>query len=227
MPARKFAARSRTEFFDHLSPQKANDDPNVPDRAADIRCRRRYCDDRESLRSGRALDADRVHARRHRDDPARVVVAKPRPRSRVAPVLAADRRLCSRGRPAAGRSCIAGHRARRAETFTPGEFVTRQFRNHAGARAYKLYVPRSDAGERMPLIVMLHGCTQSPDDFAAGTQMNALAEQHRFVVAYPEQAANANGSKCWNWLQLKWCGSFSPNRRRALPDDACDGGVGP
>ena len=113
------------------------------------------------------------------------------------------------------------------ETFTPGEFVTRQFRNHAGARAYKLYVPRSDAGERMPLIVMLHGCTQSPHDFAAGTQMNALAEEHRFVVAYPEQAANANGSKCWNWLQLKWCGSFSPNRRRALPDDACDGGVGP
>jgi poly(hydroxyalkanoate) depolymerase family esterase len=89
------------------------------------------------------------------------------------------------------------------ETATPGEFVTRQFRNHAGVRAYKLYVPRSDPGERMPLIVMLHGCTQSPDDFAAGTQMNALAEQHRFIVAYPEQAANANGSKCWNWFRAE------------------------
>jgi len=86
---------------------------------------------------------------------------------------------------------------------TPGEFVTRRFRNGAGARAYKLYVPRSDAGERMPLIVMLHGCTQSPDDFAAGTQMNALAEEHRFIVAYPEQAANANGSKCWNWFKAE------------------------
>ena len=85
-----------------------------------------------------------------------------------------------------------------------GEFLSRSFSNDAGTRAYKLYVPSnyaSTAMTRVPLVVMLHGCTQSPDDFAAGTRMNALAERHGFLVAYPAQAANANGSRCWNWFR--------------------------
>ncbi len=90
-----------------------------------------------------------------------------------------------------------------SEPAAPGEFVTRQFRNAAGARAYKVYTPASQSGKPMPLMVMLHGCTQSPDDFAAGTQMNRLAEEHGFIVVYPEQAANANGSKCWNWFKAQ------------------------
>jgi poly(hydroxyalkanoate) depolymerase family esterase len=85
----------------------------------------------------------------------------------------------------------------------PGEFVTRSYSNESGTRAYKLYVPETYTAEPLPLIVMLHGCTQSPDDFAAGTRMNQLADKHGLLVAYPAQSANANGSRCWNWFNPK------------------------
>jgi len=91
-----------------------------------------------------------------------------------------------------------------ADQVGTGQFLSRSFTNHAGTRAYKLYVPSSYSahqGDPVPVVVMLHGCTQSPDDFAAGTRMNALAEQRGFLVVYPAQAANANGSKCWNWFR--------------------------
>lgn len=107
------------------------------------------------------------------------------------------------GLPASGRLKQA-ERSRRHEPSAPlsGTFVERAFVHRAGKRVYKLYVPeqhRVDA--QMPLLLMLHGCTQSPDDFAAGTRMNVLAEQHGFLVAYPAQPAKANGSKCWNWFR--------------------------
>lgn len=81
------------------------------------------------------------------------------------------------------------------------QFLAGVFTNEAGSRPYKLYVPSgAKAGQRMPLVVMLHGCTQSPDDFAVGTRMNEAAEAGAFLVAYPGQVASANANGCWNWF---------------------------
>lgn len=73
---------------------------------------------------------------------------------------------------------------------------------HEGAeRRYRLFVPSGLHGPRhLPLVVMLHGCTQNPEDFATGTEMNAAAEREGVIVAYPEQPVTANPRTCWNWF---------------------------
>jgi poly(hydroxyalkanoate) depolymerase family esterase len=82
-----------------------------------------------------------------------------------------------------------------------GQFLSATYTAQAGTRPYKLYVPSGYCGQALPLLVMLHGCTQSPDDFAAGTRMNQIAEEHGCLVVYPAQVSGANASACWNWFE--------------------------
>jgi poly(hydroxyalkanoate) depolymerase family esterase len=80
-------------------------------------------------------------------------------------------------------------------------FIESTYSSPAGRRAYKLFIPSRYRERPLPLVVMLHGCTQSPDDFAAGTRMNLIAEEHNCFVAYPAQPSQANQAKCWNWFR--------------------------
>jgi poly(hydroxyalkanoate) depolymerase family esterase len=67
---------------------------------------------------------------------------------------------------------------------------------------YRLYLPSGSASrDSLPLMVMLHGCTQDPLSFAEGTRMNTLAEVGRFAVLYPAQSKRSNPMRCWNWFE--------------------------
>ena len=79
-------------------------------------------------------------------------------------------------------------------------FVESSFTGEAGTRSFKLFEPAGFEGRALPLVVMLHGCTQDPDDFAAGTRMNELAQEEGLLVLYPAQAPRSNAHKCWNWF---------------------------
>lgn len=88
-------------------------------------------------------------------------------------------------------------------TARGARFDRGSYADAAGSRTYRLYIPSRAAGSSvgpMPLVVMLHGCSQTPEDFAAGTRMNALAESEGFIVAYPGQSQQANAARCWNWF---------------------------
>ncbi|MES2494099.1 MAG: PHB depolymerase family esterase [Pseudomonadota bacterium] len=81
----------------------------------------------------------------------------------------------------------------------PGSFTAGQYEGPHGALSYRLYMPQGSDRRRLPLVVMLHGCTQTAVDFARGTDMNALADEFGFIVLYPEQSQSANPHRCWNW----------------------------
>lgn len=81
-----------------------------------------------------------------------------------------------------------------------GEFLSCRYHGEAGTLRYKLFIPSQHDGTPLPLVLMLHGGGQDADDFALGTGMNRLAEEHGLLVAYPEQPASANWGRCWNWF---------------------------
>lgn len=75
------------------------------------------------------------------------------------------------------------------------------FTDRGRTLTYKLLVPPQQVrGGPRPLVVMLHGCTQDAQDFAAGTQMNVQAAALGAIVLYPEQSSRDNPKKCWNWF---------------------------
>ena len=81
----------------------------------------------------------------------------------------------------------------------PGSVTNGEFSCAHGTLGYRLYTPTGSARRRLPLIVMLHGCSQTADDLARGTRMNRLADEQGFLVLYPQQSAAANVARCWNW----------------------------
>jgi poly(hydroxyalkanoate) depolymerase family esterase len=82
-----------------------------------------------------------------------------------------------------------------------GTFTQYIYSGPAGSRPYYVYTPAGyRIGTAVPLVVMLHGCAQTPGDFASGTQMNALADQQQFIVVYPQQTSFYNAFACWNWF---------------------------
>jgi len=95
-----------------------------------------------------------------------------------------------------------------ASRFLEGRFKDPQGTAHFGLLrrhielGYRLYLPSgSSPRDSLPLLVMLHGCTQDPLSFAAGARMNALAEESRCAVLYPEQSRRSNPQRCWNWFE--------------------------
>ena len=110
-----------------------------------------------------------------------------------------------------------------AQAAPVGAFTRIALRHGGVLRHYKLFVPAAaSAGTPLPLVVMLHGCTQNPDDFAAGTGMNTLGAQQGVLVLYPEQTQAGNANQCWNWFrpedQLR--GSGEPALLAAMVHDA-------
>ena len=104
-------------------------------------------------------------------------------------------------RDATGPTAPKGQSAPLTKSVSPGAFISGTHTEAADKREYKLYIPPDAEGKLLPLVVMLHGCTQNPDDFAAGTGMNEAALRRGFYVLYPAQTQHANSSRCWNWFK--------------------------
>ena len=157
-------------------------------------------------------DAQAIHDTIHRALSAAGLDATTGPMHDVTETV---RRALAAGHPAeaaraAGRAAAIDVEARvipdgpgRADTGPApgGGFETHHFRHDAGSLTYKVYRPAALPPAPCAMVVMLHGCTQSADDFAAGTQMNRLADAQGFLVVYPEQSQRTHATRCWNWYR--------------------------
>ncbi|MDM0035896.1 PHB depolymerase family esterase [Variovorax sp. J22P271] len=82
-----------------------------------------------------------------------------------------------------------------------GQWIPGLAMGATGMRRFRLYrPPEVGFGERLPLMVMLHGCGQDAKTFATSTRMNLIAGRERFMVLYPEQDRVSNPQGCWNWF---------------------------
>jgi len=129
-------------------------------------------------------------------DPAPAKPAAKRSRSPRTPLAETLRRIAAGGMPARGPLAKAPPKVAEG-----AQFLSLTHSSAQGSRSYLLYIPARRTAKPMPLIVMLHGCTQTPEDFATGTGMNALAEEFGLLIAYPAQPSGANAQKCWNWFR--------------------------
>jgi len=135
------------------------------------------------------------------DPPPRRSDIGQRPRRKLSDVVRIMQRL--EVDPTRKLNLLAGAASKRIapDPLPPGaSFTQHSFSCAAGTRRYKLYRPRANEERAAALLVMLHGCTQNPDDFAVGTRMNHLAHEHGVMVVYPEQTSKDNQLKCWNWF---------------------------
>jgi len=165
----------------------------------------------EGAKRGKAEPSAKRSQTPDRHEPVRSAAHKARSRAPSAmrtPLGAVVKALQSSRRGAGAfalRPGLGGVHAKKpaeAPTIPDGaQFHARSFYCPAGSRDYKLYVSAKAGKKPKGLVIMLHGCGQDPDDFAAGTGMNALAEAHGLIVAYPHQTGSANPSQCWNWFR--------------------------
>lgn len=112
------------------------------------------------------------------------------------PAISGVEELLARGTPTVAGDLAGQESLPKGATFTQEEFTC-----EAGRRAYRVYRPSSAPKGVTGVVVMLHGCTQTAEDFAVGTGMNALAEAQGFVVVYPQQSRGDNAQSCWNWFR--------------------------
>jgi poly(hydroxyalkanoate) depolymerase family esterase len=129
--------------------------------------------------------------------PAEKPAAKPTRKARTAPRTGLGDTL----RGLAAKRPIRARATHQMDGPPGARILSLTHRGAQGSRDYRLYIPARATDAPMPLVVMLHGCTQSPEDFAIGTGMNALAEESGVMVAWPAQPPGANAQKCWNWFR--------------------------